>query len=207
MQPPTLAGAVLPADVVEASTPAGQPAFYTLADAKNTIGMRQEQTDLDGYITTLISTAAAVLAQATGLEFKAAPGAEARYCIQYTDCRSLCIPESDVATITSITLYPATGASSALDAANYEVKRSFGRTYILRSDDKYFPASRDGVSVVVVYARGVAEDSNQADMIRGGMAYLVKGLFDGDGTATDKMRSSPDFLRIVRLLKSQRSYI
>ena len=207
MQPPSLAGALLPADVVEAARTPGHQSFYTLADAKNTIGMRQEQTDLDAYITTLIGTAAAVLAQATGLEFKAAAGAQANYVVMGSRCRSLAIPESDVASITSVTLYPAEQASSVLDAANYEVKRSFGRTYILRTDDMFFPVSEDGVSVAVSYVRGVQEDSNQADMIRGGMAYLVKGLFDGDGTATDKMRSSPDFLRIVRLLKSQRSYI
>lgn len=204
-RPASLGAAALPTGTTEAQRAGSPSTLFVLADAKSFIGMPLEQTDADAHIQLLITQAQALVEEASGLECAPATGATCEYVLG-DGVRALCIPESDVAAVTSVVEYDDDGVETGLDAADYDVKRSFGRSYILRVDDECFPASCDGgLSALATYDRGIAEGSKLADIYKAAMGHLVAGLYSGDGTSVsdDRARKNPDYLRAIRLLENQ----
>lgn len=207
MRPPSLAEAVLPSAITEATRPAGPADFFAVADAKKALGMELGQTDQDAHLQALIGQAQAILEKSTGLAFKTATGSSAEYILS-GEVRALSIPASDVQAVTSVVEYDDEGEETTLDAGNYTLKRMAGRAYVVRTDGELFPASCDGgLSVAVSFTRGVEEDTVQADLIRAGMAHLVITLYDGRGSVIERGMNNPDYMRVVRLLRTQDSIL
>ena len=196
----------MPVARTEATLATAATELFTLADAKNVIGMELEQVDRDAWLVQLIAQAQAVVEESTGLRLADAPGARAEYVLD-DETRVLAIDASDVASIIGVAQFDADGTTTTLNAAEYDVRLADGRTYIVRNDDECFPASYDGgLSAVITYAVGVDANSGRADLVKAAMGHVVASLYDGKGTRAEMdFRTNPDYTRVVRLLRSQQA--
>ena len=198
---PPLAGAVLPISISENRSRARiAQAIFSLADAKDAIGLEPSDATDDADLLQQIDNAQAILERLSGL----ALGAEtctAEWCLP-GPCAVLKINRSDVQDITAVQELDAGGAATTLASGNYEVIDYLRQAHIRRTDGETFRSQGGSIAVIATFTRGVVAGEQASRHVNMAMRMLLQEAQRGAGIMTDEaLRQYRPFMRIISAMQ------
>lgn len=177
---------------------------FGLVDAKNALRIELDDTDSDSELLQYISEGLSIIEKSTARQFHDTQW-EADFVVPKQWDTGL-IDLTDCTQITSIKEYATDGTETTLDSTNYAVSYVHERPYFRRTDGKYFPCG-NGVSVVVVYSRGLPNNAQDTPALHAALRHYVSTAYDYSGTMTEaRMKQNPAWLRALETLKIYPDY-
>ena len=196
---PSTDNAALPIGVTEGRTQ-GRTQLFGLADAKAAIGLPPDDSQDDAELLLKIDQAQAILERMTGLSLSPRT-ITAEYCLEAANA-VLCVPRSDLQSVSAVVEYDAEGSTSTLASSNYELVNILRQTYVRRTDGKKFQPIVDGLSVSVTFVRGVKAGDTDSRLVEAAMGHIVAELDKGSAMTSDSsMYRNPTFMRIIGIMR------
>lgn len=212
-RPKSRANALLPCRTTDAGVRAVTNIF-TIDDAKSAMGIEQEETFRDADLLIAIPQAQALLERQANTHLSPVQ-VRSEYenpCNNELSC--LAIPDIDTiigedASPIVVTDYPdEDGAGEVVTAANLTIDKSLRRTYITRSDGKYF-AYGDDITTEITFYRGLNRESQMGNIAKSAMAMIMIEIFNINGvtaavppTLAATFIANPHFQNLIRLIRN-----